>query len=400
MTGIGVAEPDQERRMINAKQKARTLLCALILIGGLSLASSLSSQGMRGTIKKESFGKTTGGEQIDIYTLSNKKGMEVSITNFGATVVTLKVPDRAGRATDIVLGYDTLDGYEKGTSYFGATVGRYGNRIAGGKFSIDGKTYTLPKNNGENTLHGGIVGFNKKVWKAREIAAKGGESLEMTYLSADGEEGFPGNLSTKVVFTLPADRNELKIDYAATTDKDTVLNLTNHSYFNLAGEGNGDILDHVMTLHAKQFTPVDKGLIPTGELKNVAGTPMDFNNATAIGKRINESDEQLVFGKGYDHNWVLTRAEGSELSIAAEAYDPKSGRKLEVLTTEPGVQFYSGNFLDGAKGKGNKPYPQRAAFCLETQHFPDSPNHPNFPSTLLKPNAGFHSQTVFRFSAK
>ena len=386
--------------MINAKRKARTLLCALILIGGLSLASSLSSQGMRGTIKKESFGKTTGGEQIDIYTLSNKKGMGVSITNFGATVVTLRVPDWAGKATDIVLGYDTLDGYEKGTSYFGATVGRYGNRIAGGKFSIDGKTYTLPKNNGENTLHGGIVGFNKKVWKAREIAAKGGESLEMTYLSADGEEGFPGNLSTKVVFTLPADRNELKIDYAATTDKDTVLNLTNHSYFNLAGEGNGDILDHVMTLHAKQFTPVDKGLIPTGELKNVAGTPMDFNNATAIGKRINESDEQLVFGKGYDHNWVLTRAEGSELSIAAEAYDPKSGRKLEVLTTEPGVQFYSGNFLDGAKGKGNKPYPQRAAFCLETQHFPDSPNHPNFPSTLLKPNAGFHSQTVFRFSAK
>jgi len=386
--------------MINAKRNARTLLCALILIGGLSLASSLSSQGMRGTIKKESFGKTTGGEQIDIYTLSNKKGMEVSITNFGATVVTLKVPDRAGKATDIVLGYDTLDGYEKGTSYFGATVGRYGNRIAGGKFSIDGKTYTLPKNNGENTLHGGIVGFNKKVWKAREIASKGGESLEMTYLSADGEEGFPGNLSTKVVFTLPADRNELKIDYTATTDKDTVLNLTNHSYFNLAGEGNGDILDHVMTLHAKQFTPVDKGLIPTGELKNVAGTPMDFNNATAIGKRINESDEQLVFGKGYDHNWVLTRAGGSELSIAAEAYDPKSGRKLEVLTTEPGVQFYSGNFLDGAKGKGNKPYPQRAAFCLETQHFPDSPNHPNFPSTLLKPHAVFHSQTVFRFSAK
>ena len=387
--------------MIKAKQKARTLLCALIFIGGLSLASSLSSQGMRGTIKKESFGKTTGGEQIELYSLSNKKGMEVSITNFGATVVTLKVPDRAGKATDIVLGYDTLDGYENGTSYFGATVGRYGNRIASGKFSIDGKTYALPKNNGENTLHGGIVGFNKKVWKAREIASKLGESLEMSYLSADGEEGFPGNLSAKVVFTLPADRNELRIDYTATTDKDTVLNLTNHSYFNLTGEGNGDILDHVMTLHAKQFTPVDKGLIPTGELKNVAGTPMDFNSATAIGKRINESDEQLVFGKGYDHNWVLARAGGGNgLSIAAEAYDPKSGRKLEVLTTEPGVQFYSGNFLDGAKGKGNKPYPQRAAFCLETQHFPDSPNHANFPSTLLKPNAVFHSQTVFRFSAK
>jgi aldose 1-epimerase len=385
--------------MIKAKQKARTLLCALIFIGGLTLAGSLSSQGMRGAIKKESFGKTTGGEQIELYSLTNKKGMEVSITNFGATVVTLKVPDRAGKAADIVLGYDTLDGYEKGTSYFGATVGRYGNRIAGGKFSIDGKTYTLPKNNGENTLHGGIVGFNKRVWKAREIASKEGESLEMTYLSADGEEGFPGNLSAKVVFTLPAERNELRIDYTATTDKDTVLNLTNHSYFNLSGEGNGDILDHVMTLHSKQFTPVDKTLIPTGELKNVGGTPMDFNSATAIGKRINENDEQLVFGKGYDHNWVLTRA-GGGLSMAAEAYDPKSGRKLEVLTTEPGVQFYSGNFLDGAKGKGNKPYPQRAAFCLETQHFPDSPNHPNFPSTLLKPNAVFHSQTAFRFSAK
>jgi aldose 1-epimerase len=385
--------------MIKTKQKARTLLCALILIGGLSLAGSLSSQGMRGTIKKESFGKTTGGEQIELYSLSNKKGMEVSITNFGATVVTLKVPDRSGKAADIVLGYDTLDGYENGTSYFGATVGRYGNRIAGGKFSIDGKTYTLPKNNGENTLHGGIVGFNKRVWKAKEIASKEGESLEMTYLSADGEEGFPGNLSAKVVFTLPAERNELRIDYTATTDKDTVLNLTNHSYFNLSGEGSGDILDHVMTLHSKQFTPVDKTLIPTGELKNVGGTPMDFNSATAIGKRINENDEQLVFGKGYDHNWVLTRA-GSGLSMAAEAYDPKSGRKLEVLTTEPGVQFYSGNFLDGAKGKGNKPYPQRAAFCLETQHFPDSPNHANFPSTLLKPNAVFHSQTVFRFSAK
>jgi aldose 1-epimerase len=385
--------------MMKGKQKARTVLCALIFIGGLSLASSLSSQGMRGTIKKETFGKTTGGEQIDLYSLKNKKGMEVSIANFGATVVTLKVPDRGGKATDIVLGYDTLDGYEKGTSYFGATVGRYGNRIAGGKFSLNGKTYTLPKNNGENTLHGGIVGFNKRIWKAREIDSKEGEALEMSYLSADGEEGFPGNLSAKVVFTLPTERNELKIDYTATTDKDTVLNLTNHSYFNLAGEGNGDILDHVLTLHAKEFTPVDKGLIPTGELPNVAGTPMDFNSATAIGKRINESYEQLVFGKGYDHNWVLTRA-GSGLVIAAEAYDPKSGRKLEVLTTEPGVQFYSGNFLDGAKGKGNKPYPQRAAFCLETQHFPDSPNHPNFPSTVLKPNQDFHSQTVFRFSAK
>jgi aldose 1-epimerase len=387
---------------MNAKRVARTLLYALMLVGELSLAGSLSSQGMRGTIRKQSFGKTASGEAIDLYSLSNKKGMEVSITNFGATIVTLRVPDRDGKTADVVLGFDTLEGYESGKSYFGATVGRYANRIGGGTFSIDGKTYTLPKNNGNNTLHGGIVGFNKKVWKAREIASKDGASLELSYLSPDGEEGFPGNLSVKVVFTVPVDRNELKIDYAATTDKDTVLNLSNHSYFNLTGEGNGDILDHVMTLHAKQVTPVDKTLIPTGELRDVAGTPMDFNTATAIGKRINDNYEQLVFGKGYDHNWVIARpGSGSGLTIAAVAYDPKSGRTLEVLTSEPGVQFYSGNFLDGsAKGKGGKAYGQRAAFCLETQHFPDSPNHPNFPSTLLKPGAAFHAETMFRFSAK
>ena len=385
---------------MTAKQNARALLCALLFVGELSLAGSLSSQGMRGTIRKETFGKTASGEQIGLYTLSNKKGMEVAITNFGATVVVLKVPDRAGKLADVVLGFDTLQGYENGTAYFGATVGRYGNRIGGGKFSIDGKTYTLPKNNGDNTLHGGITGFNKKVWMAREIASKDGESLEMSYSSADGEEGFPGNLSVKVVFTLPTDGNELTIDYTATTDKATVLNLTNHSYFNLAGEGNGDILDHVLTLYAKQFTPVDKTLIPTGELRDVAGTPLDFTRATAIGKRINESYEQLVFGKGYDHNWVIASDGRKGLTLAAEAYDPKSGRTLEVLTTEPGVQFYSGNFLDGPKGKGNKAYGQRAAFCLETQHFPDSPNHPNFPSTLLKPNSVFRSQTVFRFSSK
>jgi aldose 1-epimerase len=354
---------------------------------------------MRGTIRKQSFGKTASGEQVDVYSLTNKKGMEVSITNFGATVIALRVPDKAGKAADVVLGYDTLEGYENGKNYFGATVGRYANRIAGGKFSLDGKTYTLPKNDGPNTLHGGILGFNKKVWKVREIPSSDSAGLEMRYLSADGEEGFPGNLSVKVVFTLPSDRNELQIDYSATTDKDTALNLTNHSYFNLAGEGNGDILDHVLTLHAKQFTPVDKTLIPTGELRGVAGTPLDFDTPTVIGKRINEDYEQLVVGKGYDHNWVLATG-GRKLTIAAEAYDPKSGRTLEVATTEPGVQFYSGNFLDGSEGKGGKPYPVRSAFCLETQHFPDSPNHPNFPSAVLKPGAVFHSETVFRFSAK
>jgi aldose 1-epimerase len=385
-----------------AKQMGRILLYGLVFVGGLSLASALSSQALRGTIRKQSFGKTSSGEPIDLYSLSNKKGMEVSITNFGATIVALRVPDGAGKSADVVLGFDTLEGYETGKAYFGATVGRYANRIAGGKFTLDGKTCTLPKNNGDNTLHGGTVGFDKRVWKAREIPAKDGAAVEMSYLSSDGEEGFPGNLSVKVVFTVPADRNELKIDYSATTDKDTVLNLSNHSYFNLAGEGNGDILDHVLTLHAKQFTPVDKGLIPTGELREVAGTPMDFTNATAIGRRINDNYEQLILGKGYDHNWVLAASgAGNGLTLAAEAYDPKSGRKLEVLTTEPGVQFYSGNFLDGsAKGKGGKAYGQRAAFCLETQHFPDSPNHPNFPSTVLKPGAVFRSHTVFRFSTK
>jgi aldose 1-epimerase len=383
-----------------AGKRARTLLCALIFVGELSLAGSLSSQGMRGTIRKQSFGKTANGEPIDLYFLTNQKGMEVSITNYGAAVVTMRVPDRAAKLADVVLGYDTVQGYENGKAYFGATVGRYANRIAGGKFSIDGKTYTLPKNDGPNTLHGGIVGFNKKVWKAREISSTDSAAVEFTYLSADGEEGFPGNLSVKVVFTLPADRNELKIDYTATTDKDTVLNLTNHSYFNLAGEGSGDILNHVLTLHAKQFTPVDKTLIPIGELRDVKGTPLDFTAPTAIGKRINENYEQLVVAKGYDHNWVLASGDGKTLRVAAEAYEPKSGRTLEVLTTEPGVQFYSGNFLDGSSGKGNKPYPRRSAFCLETQHFPDSPNHPNFPTTLLKLGSIFQSQTVFRFSAK
>jgi len=383
-----------------AGKMLRISVCVLILFGEVSLAGSLSCQGMRGTIRKQAFGKTVNGEQVDLYALTNKKGMDVSITNFGATVVALHVPDRAGKAADVVLGYDTLEGYENGKSYFGATVGRYANRIEGGKFSIDGKEYTLPKNDGNNTLHGGIVGFNKKIWKARELPANDAAVLELSYLSPDGEEGFSGNLSVKVVFTLPANRNELKIDYTATTDKDTVLNLSNHSYFNLAGEGVGNILDQVLTLHAKQFTPVDKTLIPTGELRDVAGTPLDFNRATAIGKRINEDYEQLVFGKGYDHNWVLASGGGKGLSIAAEAYEPKSGRMLEVLTTEPGVQFYSGNFLDGSTGKGGKAYPRRSAFCLETQHFPDSPNHASFPTTLLKPNAVFQSHTVFRFSAK
>jgi aldose 1-epimerase len=264
-------------------------------------------------------------------------------------------------------------------------------------------TYTLPKNdNGQNTLHGGIKGFNKKVWTAKEISTPAAEALELTYLSKDGEEGFPGNLSVKVTYTVPAARNEIRIDYQATTDKDTVVNLTNHSYFNLAGQGSGDILQHQLTIHAARFTPVDKWLIPTGELKEVKGTPFDFNQPTAIGARIEQDDEQLKLGKGYDHNWVLDKTGTPDsLFLAAEAYDPQSGRVLDVLTSEPGVQFYTGNFLDGTvTGKEGKVYKRRYAFCLETQHFPDSPNHPDFPSTELKPGKQYRTTTVFRFAVK
>ncbi|GAC1622905.1 MAG: galactose mutarotase [Candidatus Acidiferrum sp.] len=353
-------------------------------------------------IQKQPYGKTSDSQPVDLYILSNTKGLKVAITNYGATIVSLKVPDRKGKIADVVLGYDTLQGYVTDKAYFGATVGRYGNRIANGKFMLNGVAYTLPKNNGPNTLHGGIVGFNKKVWLARDVSSQNVASLELTYVSKDGEEGFPGNLTVTVVFTLPADRNELKTEYRATTDKDTVLNITNHSYFNLAGQGNGDILQHRVTLYASRFTPVDEAMIPTGELRDVKGTPFDFLHATQIGARISQDDEQLKFGKGYDHNWVINKTgDASALSPAGEAFDPQSGRVLEVLTTEPGVQFYTGNFLDGtAKGKGGKGYGIRSAFCLETQHFPDSPNHPAFPTTVLEAGKSYHSTTVFRFSTR
>ncbi len=286
--------------------------------------------------------------------------------------------------------------YESGTNYFGATVGRYGNRIAHGKFTLDGVEYTLAKNDGENSLHGGIKGFNKVIWAAKEIPSKDGSALQLNYLSKDGEEGYPGNLAAQVVYTL-TDRNELQIDYSASTDKDTVLNLTHHSYFNLKGQGQGDILDHRLTINADRFTPVDSGLIPTGELRNVKGTPFDFTKPAAIGARINQEDEQLKLGKGYDHNWVLNRKAGDTLSLAAKVEEPTTGRVMEVWTTEPGVQFYTGNFLDGKSGKGGKIYNFRNALCLETQHYPDSPNHPAFPTTELKPGQHLHSKTFTDF---
>jgi len=351
-------------------------------------------------MQKQAFGKTDDGQQADLYVLTNKNGVEVAITNFGGTVVSLKVPDRAGKLEDVVLGFDKAGDYETGKSFFGATIGRYGNRIAHGKFTLNGVAYTLAKNNDENHLHGGVRGFSKRMWTAKDVSGAAGQALELTYLSKDGEEGYPGNLSVKVVFTL-TDQNELKITYSATTDKDTVINLTNHSYFNLAGQGNGDILQHQLMIHADRFTPVDATLIPTGELKSVKGTPFDFQTATAIGTRIGQDDEQLKFGKGYDHNWVLTGWKLGTLALAARLSEPKSGRILEAWTTEPGVQFYSGNFLDGTvHGKEGKVYNFRSGLCLETQHFPDSPNHPTFPSTVLKPGQHYHTTTVYKFSAK
>jgi aldose 1-epimerase len=330
-----------------------------------------------------------------IYTLTNQNGLEARITNYGGTLVSLKTPDRNGAMADVVLGFDSQDGYISNPSpYFGALVGRYGNRIGHARFTLDGVECKLAANNGENSLHGGTHGFNGKIWTPRELPDGG---LELTYLSKDGEEGYPGNLKVTVVYHL-TDANELKIDYSATTDKATVLNLTNHSYFNLKGAGQGDILGHLLTLEANRYTPVDAGLIPTGELRAVSGTPFDFTKSTAIGARIDQNDEQLKLGKGYDHNWVLNNG-GKALSLAARVVEPSSGRVMEVSTTEPGVQFYTGNFLDGTiKGKGGKVYQQRYGFCLETQHFPDSPNKPKFPSTVLRPGQQFHSTTVFKFT--
>jgi aldose 1-epimerase len=326
--------------------------------------------------------------------------MEAAITNFGADLVSLKAPDRQGKLADVVLGYDQASGYENGKAYFGGTIGRYGNRIAKGKFTLNGTTYTLATNDGANHLHGGKRGFDKMIWEAKDVSGANGQALQLTYTSKDGEEGYPGNLKVQVTYTL-TDNNELKIDYLATTDKDTVVNLTNHSYFNLTGDPKNDILKHELMLKASRFTPVDSGLIPTGELRAVKGTPFDFTTSTPIGARINNADEQLKLGKGYDHNFVLDRAEGEGLVKVGEVYEPTTGRVLEVQTTEPGIQFYSGNFLNGTeKGKGGLAYAHRTGFCLETQHFPDSPNQPKFPSTTLKPGQEYKTTTVYKFSAR
>jgi len=349
-----------------------------------------------GTTQRQDWGKTSDGQPVELYTLANKNGISASITTYGAMVTSLKVPDRNGRLDDVVLGFDDLAGYLKQSPYFGCTTGRVANRIAKAKFTLDGKEHQLAANNGPNHLHGGVAGLDKRVWKAKVEPSELGQAVKFTYRSPDGEEGYPGNLDIEVTYTLTF-QDELKIDYKATTDKPTPVNLTNHSYFNLAGAGNGTIVDHELTLSADRYTPVDATGIPTGEIAPVQGTPLDFTKPMAIGARI---DQLKGTPGGYDHNFVLNNQDGS-LATAARVYEPTTGRVLEIITTEPGIQLYTGNYLDGTiKGKGGKVYPQRAALCLETQHYPDSVNQPSFPSTILRPGQTYRSTTIHRFSVK
>ncbi|WP_448089222.1 aldose epimerase family protein [Pseudomonas azerbaijanoccidentalis] len=371
---------------------------------GLSLIiATLSAQAAGLSAEHKAFGKTNDGTPVEQYILRNSQGLQATVITYGGVLQSLKVPGKDGKAEDIVLGFDDVQGYQSGTAYFGATIGRYGNRLANGAFELDGRHYQVPKNDGPNSLHGGPLGFDKRVWKAQPTKSKDSVGVTLTYLSVDGEMGFPGNLKTEVTYSL-TENNELRIDYKATTDKPTVLNLTNHSYFNLAGAGNGDVLKQVATLYASQYTPVNATLIPTGELAPVANTPMDFTQPTAIGKNIKADHPQLKFAEakhgGFDFNWVLD-AKGDVSKLAADVSDPQSGRRLQLYTSEPGVQFYTGNFLDGTvKGKAGKIYPHWGAFTLETQHYPDSPNQPNFPSTRLDPGKTYTQSVVLKFSAQ
>jgi aldose 1-epimerase len=347
------------------------------------------------TVKKSDFGKMPDGAAVSLYTLTNGKGMEARIITYGGILVSLKAPDRKGAMADVVLGHDTAAEYTADhKTYFGALIGRYANRIGHAQFTLDGVTYKLPKNDGDNSLHGGDQGFDKRLWTGREVP----DGVELTYISKAGEEGYPGTLKAVVTYKL-TDDNRLQIHYTATTDKDTVVNLTNHSYWNLRGDA-GDAMNHLVTLNADKFTPVDAGLIPTGELKPVAGTPFDFRKATAPAARIDQNDPQLKLGHGYDHNWVINRS-GAGMTLAARIEEPTSGRVMEVWTDQPGIQFYTGNFLDGSvKGKGGKPANHRSAMCFETQHYPDTPNKPSFPTATLKPGGKYDTTTEFRFSAK
>jgi len=371
------------------------LVVVLLALGTMAVVGCNGITKPNGEINvgKSVFGKLADGRQVDMYTLTNAAGMRARIITFGASMVSLDVPDRDGKLADITLGYDTLAEWVKGSSYFGATVGRYANRIGKGKFKLDGKVYTLATNNGPNHLHGGIKGYNKVLWNAKSVKTKNGVGVEFTYLSKDSEEGYPGNLSATVLYTL-TEANELRIDYTATTDKPTIVNLTHHSYWNLGGAAAGDILGHELMLAADQYTPTDEGLIPTGVMTPVKGTPLDFTKPTAIGARIAKVEG------GYDHNFVL-RSKSGKMALAARVTEPKSGRTMEIFTTEPGLQFYSGNFLDGSEtGKGGVVYKKHFGFCLESQHYPDSPNKPHWPPVVLRPGQTYTHATVHKFSAK
>jgi aldose 1-epimerase len=381
----------------------------LITVASLGLSAACFSgcstmKTSNGTITKADFGITPDGKPVEIYTLKNDAGAEARIMTYGGIVQSLKMPDKNGTLADVVLGFDTLDGYTsasylKGCPYFGALIGRYGNRIGGAKFTLEGQTYTLATNNNGNMLHGGWKGFDKVVWTARPMPTTHGPALILTYFSKDGEEGFPGNLEVTAIYTL-TDKNALKLEFTAKTDKPTVVNLTHHSYFNLGGQGNGDILGHLVYINANLTTPVDAGLITTGAFADVTGTPIDFRTPTAIGAHINDTNTVLQYGPGYDHNWVINNPPG-QLGLQARVKDPASGRVMEVWSDQPGLQFYAGNFLDGSlTGKDGKVYQRRSAFCMEPQHFPDSPNHANFPSVELKPGQVYHNTIIYKFSAE
>ncbi len=377
---------------------------SLLLSAFLALVPMLSASSSKPGVTVSEFGRMPDQRVVQLYTVTNANGLKMDVTNYGAIIVRLYVPDRDGKLDDIVLGFDEFSGYTPDSPYLGAVVGRYGNRIADGKFTLDGKTYTLAKNNTPNGvpvhLHGGEVGFDKVLWNAEPVSKDGIHGVKLSYTAKDGEEGYPGNVTVTVHYWL-TNENELKITYAATTDKATPLNVTQHTYFNLSGAGVGTILDHEVTLDASHFTPTDKGLIPTGEIAPVEGTPFDFRKPHKIGARIDAAHEQLKLGGGYDHNWVLDKKSPGELSRAAVVYEAKTGRQIEVFTTEPGIQFYAGNFLDGTiKGKQGRTYLYRGGLCLETQHFPDSPNQPNFPSTILRPGKTYESTTIYRFSTR